>query len=163
MKTLLLLLFASPVFAQTYDYNSVLAKGTITAEITVDNGVLASYNASYASQGLVLALDPTDTTAGNSITLTGNGAVFSVSDSLFHYGNLTLDFGSGTDSVTFTNSGWNPICGGEFGSAVYCLIQDSGKSGAWTQTIAAPEIDPAGGLATFLFLGFGLAVIRGRR
>lgn len=181
MKTLALLLFCATASAQTYDYQSVLSSGTLTAEVTVTDGILTAYSASYAANGLILALDtgydggnhldlftPSQSyssQSGNKITFDPN-PIFAFDEAIQHYGNLTLNLGGGTDSVIFTNSSWNPVCGGEFGSAVQCLIQDSGSSGTWVQqaqAIAAPEIDPAGGIGAFLLLAGGLAVVRGRR
>ena len=179
MKTLALLLLCSPVFAQTYDYVSTLSTGTITASVTLDNGLLTSYSAEFnAANGLILALDTgyasgghLDTFApasvytngaGNSIAI-GDAITFSFGESIFHSGNLTMDFGGGTDRVEFTNSGWNPICGGEFGAATYCLIQATGTSGKWTQAIHAPEIEPVGGIGAFLLLATGLTIIRSRK
>ena len=92
-----------------------------------------------------------------------------MSNSIYHGQQMSVDVGPALDQFRFLTdfAGSNGTCEDQLQSTYtvpVCSVQASGLKGTWTVKAAqAPEIDPKGGIATFLLLAGGLAVIRGRK
>jgi hypothetical protein len=186
MKTLCLLLLCATASAQTWDYTGSMMTGTDTVSLYTTSGVLAStatpiseaFSAEIVLSGpsLTYTLDlggqvisaGTTTAPGalgalgpGSISATyANGAItgFDISiNNCCGKTNETLDVGPTGDSYYL---GW----GDGVGFSDTHLASSS--AGVWDDPVAAvmvaPEIDPAGGIAAFTLLAFGLAWARGR-
>jgi hypothetical protein len=184
MKTLCLLLLCSAASAQTWDYTGATMTGTDTTNIynttggfsTTATPVSEAFSAQIVVTGtsLTYTLDLAGGVIASGTTLTTGGALgpgwlqptyangaingFDLSiNNCCGKVNETLDVGPTGDSYYL---GW----GDGVGFSDTHLASSS--AGMWVDppaaVMVAPEIDPAGGIAAFTLLAFGLAWARGR-
>jgi hypothetical protein len=184
MKTLCLLLLCATANAQTWDYTGATMTGTDTVSLYTSTGILAAtatpISEAFSAQIVVSGASLTYTLdlaggviASGTTASTGgalgpgwlqptyaNGAITGFDISINNCCgkiNETLDVGPTGDSYYL---GWTS--GTEFSSTHLA----SSSAGMWVDppaaVMVAPEIDPAGGIAAFTLLAFGLAWARGR-
>jgi len=169
--------------------SSAAANGSLTAQLVFSGGVLTSFSAAVTINGVYMPVDfgpwqglpsqgPVWAASTGLITQASNGGFdWNIQNQIYHYGSMDLQIGS-SDEYSFA-ADIPGTCGNLLGpnGAAYsgpsislCSLSVKGAGGVWVDpptvnagALSAPEIDAKGGIAAFLLLAGGLAVVRGRR